>query len=159
VEDFGDQFLEVIKQYREEQQIGQTEFLAPKARKKKEKTKEKKASQPVAGNTARSGTRDITLQLFKSGLSAEQIAAQRGLVTGTVLSHLVPFVASGELELEAVVAADKQALISKALENFQPEQGLGYLKSQLPEEITFQDIRFVQAHLARLKLQGSPAGQ
>ena len=58
-----------------------------------------------------------TLRLLRSGMSPEEIAQNRGFVSGTIYGHLASAVEHGEaLRLEEFFSAEDQRLISTALE-------------------------------------------
>jgi hypothetical protein len=146
VEAYGDLFLPVINRYVRDNNLSPVfDFEAAPKKQRKEKQSSvgtEKGRQP--------NTLEKTMALFRQGFTPEQIARQRGLVVGTVLDHLVPFVSTGEIEIDQVVNGEKRILIDKALDEFKPGSGLGHLKSQLPENVSFAEIRFVQAYRERL---------
>jgi uncharacterized protein YpbB len=87
--------------------------------------------------------------LFKEGLSLEEIARVRSFSVSTLEGHLTSYVVSGELDINRLVSQDKQRIILKALENFKKETGLNPVKSALPADISFSEIRYVLAHKNR----------
>lgn len=147
---YGDQFLKIIKAYMSENNL-QT-AMNEKSPKKEKKSKKTMASdtddsnQGVDVNEKKEGTKEQTYKLFKQGIKVEDIAKQRGLTVGTVETHLIPYVASGELNIDYLVSRQKQKLILDALENFDAKSGLNPIKSNLPEDITFTEIRYVMAN-------------
>ena len=48
-------------------------------------------------------TYDITLEMFKSGMSTEEIASERGLVTSTIEGHLSKAIESAALDISALL--------------------------------------------------------
>ena len=55
----------------------------------------------------------VTLQRFRAGQSEEQIAGERGLVTGTIYGHLAEAIACGEqIELARLLTPEQQAEIA-----------------------------------------------
>lgn len=48
-------------------------------------------------------TREISLDMFNSGMTIEQIAKERGLVVDTIMGHLAFFVKSGVLDINRVI--------------------------------------------------------
>jgi hypothetical protein len=140
---YGRDFLTIIRDFVDEHQLQpDTEALSAKRPKKskKEKTeggpeeKEKKIS-----------TKEQTYLLFKQGFKLEEIAKQRGFALSTVQAHLIPYVANGELDINDLVTPQKRKLILKALEQFNYEDGLNPIKSNLPADISFSEIRYVMA--------------
>jgi hypothetical protein len=60
-------------------------------------------------------TYDITLDLFKSGLTPEQIATERGLVVSTIESHLARAVETARLEITAFIPDAEREIIAAAI--------------------------------------------
>ncbi len=145
-EDFGERFLEVIRAYKSEHNIS-TEFEFKPSRKKKEKLRksEEENEEPVAKTPGK--TREISFQMLMAGKTPAEIAKERGFTEGTILGHFAPYISSGELDVDRFVPKEKQAVIVKALDDFTAENGLGSIKTTLPEDITYSDIKLVQAAL------------
>lgn len=84
-----------------------------------------------------------SVRLFQDGLATAEIASQRQLSEQTVVKHLIQAKQEGhELDLRTEVDPKK----IKAIEALAAEMGaerLRLLKEALPEEISYQDIRFV----------------
>lgn len=142
VEAFGHLFLKLIKEYMSEHNL-ETRMEEMRSGKTK-KPKKEQESKPKKLNT-----KEQTYLLYRQGLSMEEIAKQRGFTVSTVQAHLIPYIASGEIMIDDLVSKKKQALILKALEQFNYEEGLNPIKSKLPEDISFNEIRYVMAHRLR----------
>ena len=141
---YGERFLSVIREYRDENQVS-LEF-----EKKDKKKKSKKTGLPFAtpgGETVKEkvNTKEFSWRLYQAGFSPAQIAEQRNITIGTVYTHLLPFVKSGEIKLEAVVEKDKIGQIQAVIQKLPPSPTLTAVKSKLPESIAYSDIRFVMA--------------
>jgi ATP-dependent DNA helicase RecQ len=65
----------------------------------------------------------------------------------SIETHLSYYVGTGELDIDTMVAPDKQELIKEAAARF-GRLSLKLLKDNLPEEISYTDIKMVLAHLA-----------
>ncbi|VAW59339.1 ATP-dependent DNA helicase RecQ, partial [hydrothermal vent metagenome] len=61
-------------------------------------------------SSAQADTLDETLQLFKCGMDAESIAAQRGLTQSTVVNHLARLIEQGQVLLGDVVNIPQQEI-------------------------------------------------
>ncbi len=143
---FGHLFLDLIKTYMLAHDLqSNMDALKPK---KVKKTKKEKAEGDNA-KTKKINTKEQSFILFKQGLKLEEIAKQRGYTISTIQTHLIPYIASGEIDISELVSKQHQELIRKALEMFNYEEGLNPIKGNLPPEISFADIRYVMAH--RLK--------
>ncbi len=84
-----------------------------------------------------------TMNLFKSGLTPEQIAKQRGLTYQTIINHLIKFLDSGEITLDQIVHPDKIKAIKRVVNLVGTADGITPIKSLCPPEVTYDEIRIV----------------
>ncbi len=134
IERYGQPFLEMVQDYCNEQGLDtRIELKQPK--------RERRTATPRERET---DTKKLSLDLFKSGMSVEAIAAQRVLSPNTIESHLAYYVSKSQLDIAALVPADKRELIVAAIQRF-GKNGLKQLKENLPEEISYGEIRLVIA--------------
>lgn len=99
-------------------------------------------------------TIEETLELFRKGLSIEEIAKQRGLAPSTTAAHLEEAYIHGEdIDLEEFVTKEKQRAIRKAFEesgveanNYSP---LRTVKEVLGNDYSYDEIRFVRAMILK----------
>lgn len=142
VREIGEDFLDVIREYRMQHDIPDDIITFPnptKAKKKKEASSPEKA--------IKSNSKLESFKLFKAGFSIKEIAAQRNYTHSTIANHLRPFVATGEIEITRLVEAHKIAPIQEVLAARQEGEGLAVLKAKLPETITYEDLHFVIEYL------------
>jgi len=129
---YGIRFLEVIKEYCEKNQIRReipsiSPYVEPEKRK-------------------RMVTQEVSYGLFQEGKSVEQIAKQRGFTEGTIIAHLVEMIREGkEVDLNRLVSHEKQEQIRKVIQELGGDR-LKPFKENLPEEITYDEIRLVWSH-------------
>jgi uncharacterized protein YpbB len=142
---FGDEFLRIIRDYISEHDLVIDREQSSPGKEKKQK-KQKEANEDT---TKKVNTKEQTLAFYRQGISVEEIARQRGMTVGTIQTHLIPYITTGEVLVDDLVSKEKQKLILKALEKFNYEEGLNPIKNNLPSDISFSEIRFVMAH--RLK--------
>ncbi len=91
----------------------------------------------------------VTLDLFRSGLGVEEIAARRGLAPSTIASHLADAIERGEdVDTSVLVPAAHARRIAEALARL-GDTPLAPIKEELGEEISYAEIRFVRADLRR----------
>ena len=141
---FGDQFLAEIQQYLKDNpdttNAGSSTFAyLPRA------------SETRAVNR-KGSTYSQTRDLLNQGMSAAQAAHQRGLAVGTIVSHIEMMVANGfEVDLKpSLPRTDRMVVIEAALDQAGgPEAKLSTVYESLGEDITYDDIRIVKAHLAQ----------
>jgi ATP-dependent DNA helicase RecQ len=91
------------------------------------------------------GTALATLERYKSGVSIDQIAKERGLATSTVESHLAKAIEAGEkLDPRSFYSADEEAEIRAA---FEGHEGLALkpVFEKLGERISYSTLKLFQA--------------
>lgn len=89
-------------------------------------------------------TAEITYEMYKEGKSIKVIAEERGLVEGTIESHLAKYVEMGELEVTDFVKPSRLKNILKCY-----DEGLtksGEIKGALPDSYTWGEIKMGLAH-------------
>lgn len=92
---------------------------------------------PAKGETFR-----ITLELFREGMSIEEIAVTRKLKRSTIENHLLKFIPTGEVEINDLVSPRKQESILEVLETH-AHATPGEISRQLGNEISYAEIRAV----------------
>ncbi len=121
VNKYGAQILETIEVYCKENGIN----------KLNEQKKEDKKS-----------TKQITLELFKSGLSVKEIAKERSLTTGTIESHLASFIPSGDVDILELIDIKRYKKLIDAIENTK-FKSLTELKEKVDKSFSFMELRMV----------------
>jgi ATP-dependent DNA helicase RecQ len=90
-----------------------------------------------------------TLRLFRSGQTPAQIATARGMVEGTIFSHLATAIEAGEhIDISYLVSPADEKAIRGALERF-PEGAISPAKEALGPNFTYGQIRLVAASMSR----------
>lgn len=88
-----------------------------------------------------------TLQLLAKGKSLEEVANTRNVTLGTVVAMVAEMIEAGQLQFQSGwIAAGKLEQIRDACTRVGMTR-LGTIKTALPDEITFDDIRLVVADL------------
>jgi hypothetical protein len=134
---FGAEIIDIIADYCEDNGMAYEKSYEIEYSVKKDK--KKKIAEKV-------DTKRTSLELFKEGLSVEQIASKRGIVASTVEGHLSHFVVSGELDIYHIMNSDKVSKIVSYFENHS-EQGLADAKNTLGDDCSYGEIRMVKAYL------------
>ncbi len=128
---FGDEILNLIQDYCRDKKIER----APEVEQVKEVKKPKE-----------SDTKLKSYNLFMEGKSMEEIALERGFNVNTIHEHLIYFVSIGKLALNKIMAEENIKLIAThVLQN--PNKTLKELKLDLPEEISYNEIKAVRESL------------
>jgi GTPase SAR1 family protein len=128
LENFGDELLELLNEYRENHEI--VAFTAPEPGKKKPKKH----------------THLISLELWQRHKDIEKVARERGMVISTIEGHLAKLISKGELPVSDFVNEKKL----KELSSFFKKNGqmlLSEAKAELGDRYTYAELRFVQHHL------------
>ncbi len=135
-ERYGEELVALIGDYRKQHRI-ETVTL-PDAGPSEVKPRKKK--------TPRGETKQISLAMFEKGLSIAQIAQERALVPTTIEGHLAHFVEMGELSIDRLVSSEKRRIIEGELAR-NPVSSLKDAKDALGDEVSYGEIKLVQAHL------------
>ncbi len=118
---YGVEILEMIEEYCKENRIN----------KHNEQKKEHKKP-----------TKQISFELFKSGLSIKEIAKERSLTAGTVESHLASYIPSGDVDILELIALKRYKKIIKAIEET-TFKNLTDLKEKVDHSFSFMELRMV----------------
>lgn len=86
----------------------------------------------------------VTLQMFRDGKTVEEIVTERALTLQTVSEHLAEHVKMGSIRIEDLVPSAVQAQVRAAIAEVGGER-LRPIKEILPDEITYEQIRWVVA--------------
>lgn len=133
VDKYGDEILKVINSFCEENDIDASSVEKP---------------EPKSNlNEKPSDTKLESFNLYKSGKTIEEIAAERELKENTIFGHLSSFVASGEIKVsELMNEAHYKELIklipTKTFDN------LSELKNQIDDKYSYDEIRLVLKELS-----------
>ncbi len=136
---YSSPFTSAIRDYCEEHNLEVN--LASPAEPKKEAV-----SQVPQGNS-NTLTRQHTFQLYRQGLSIEDIALERNLKASTIYTHLTELIEAGEdVNAEDLVSPEHYAAIAEA---FRQTGGdlLKPVKELLGDDYSYDEIRLVRAHL------------
>ena len=87
-------------------------------------------------------TKQISFELFKSGLTIKEIAQERGLTAGTIESHLASFIPSGEVDILELIPLKKYKKIITEIENVE-FKNLTELKEKVDKDFTYMELRMV----------------
>ena len=128
IEKYGTEILKVIKSYCEENDI--------------ETSIEPSVFEELKPKRQKGDTKKISLDLFKSGKSIDQIALERELNVTTIFGHLASFTSSGEIEITDLMSNKhyvelKKIIPTKTFEN------LSELKHQLDDKFSYGELRLV----------------
>lgn len=139
-EKYGADFLREIRNYcRINQFESRIELKTPKREPKK------RTRRDASGND----TYSVTLNLFKSGLTVQEIARTREMATSTIETHLARFVQSGEIMLDDLVHERKIEPIRNAIIQLNAGTAIGPVKEFLGADYSYMEIKAVLADFQR----------
>ena len=118
---YGEQILEVINKYCKANGINQFN---------KQKKEDKKP------------TKQISLELFKSGLSVKEVAKERSLTPGTIESHLASYIPSGDIDILELIDIKRYKKLINAIEETK-FKNLTELKEKVDKSFSFMELRMV----------------
>lgn len=128
---FGEEILEIIVNYRNENGISTEPEIEEELQKpKKEKANSKQAS----------------YDMFMAGMSFEMIAKERQMAITTIEGHIAHYVRTGEIDVNRLVNPHKIELISNYFLNADSLM-LGPAKEALGNDISYSDLRMVLSYL------------
>jgi ribonuclease D len=133
VSKYGDEILEVIREYVKKNNITPKPIL-----KEKKKTKATKAV---------GASQKESLAMFQAGKTPEEIAKERGFVQGTILGHLSQFIKSGEVKMEKLIPKDRLKELLQAESNIKYDS-LTDLKAQIDDKFTYAELRMLMNYKA-----------
>jgi len=90
-------------------------------------------------------TYNMTLDMFQSGLSIEEIAEAREMSKTTIETHLIRFIQSGQISLEDIVTSSKIEPIKNAIIRLNTGFAVAPVKEFLGENYSYGEIRAVMA--------------
>jgi DNA-binding CsgD family transcriptional regulator len=94
---------------------------------------------------SKSSTQEQSFLLLQQGMSIGEIAKERSLAASTIETHLLPYVKSGAITLEKLVAPEKIDKIKEILQQNPETTGLSEIKTILGDDYSYSEIRFVKA--------------
>ena len=130
IEMFGSELLEMMINYRKENNIEYDTYEEPE----------------ITNKVQEKSSKQISFELWKAGKTIEDIAKERQLATSTIEGHLTYFVGTGEISVYKIVSAEKVKRISDFFKK-QKTILLNEAKAALGEYVTYSELRFVLHHL------------
>lgn len=107
--------------------------------------KEEKVDQKRTEKKENGATQKMSLDMFLSGKSIEQIAAERSMAASTIEGHLAHYITTGELDILQLMSEDKLHEIINAIMELETEQ-LSPVKQHLGDHYTYGEIRMAMAY-------------
>lgn len=142
IKSYGNDFLEVIRAYSQENGLSSQMPVKKEPAKKKKKEKEQQpAKEP---SRQRADTKAESYRLFRDGKSVNEIAGLRGFTQQTIEGHLAHYIQSGEIAIEELVAPGVVSIVNEAITGLEVVS-VGSIKSSVGDMASFGEIRLVMA--------------
>lgn len=156
VEKYGLEILGIIRKFVKENKVERPEIKeilisdsgdTAELRKTEKQRKEERKRLKEEEKEKKKDTKVISYEMFCQGMSIEEIAKARDLVTGTIATHLEHYVRDGKIKLEQVLSAEKIEKIEKIRQKQQKSghSGVVDVKMALGDEVSYADIKLVFA--------------
>ena len=128
VEKYGNAILEIIKAYCEDNDI--------------ETLTNEPVFEEVTSKKKKVDTKKVSLKLFKSGKSIEEIANERDLNENTIFGHLAGLIPSGDVKVTDLMSKKHYNELKKLIPSTTFDN-LSDLKHQLDEKYSYGELRLV----------------
>lgn len=115
--------------------------LSPTSQRRSKSTKKKKEK--------KENTKNITLQLLKSGLTPLQIATERKLTTSTIYRHLGYFVKEGVIDINDFMEQEHIQNIQQVIQKIGIDNGRTAIKALCLPTVTYEEINLIIAAFHR----------
>lgn len=145
-EKYGKELLEIVNKYRKENKI--EKVVLPET--------EEKENDPEPEKKKKKGgedTKKISFDLYKKGLSIEQIAKERGLVLSTIEKHLSFFIEKGELDIKDFISAEKLDKIIEEIRIQKNDTSLREIKEKLGDDFSYGEIKMAVSYFRYIENQ------
>ncbi|WP_405573105.1 helix-turn-helix domain-containing protein [Winogradskyella sp. Asnod2-B02-A] len=133
IEKYGGEILNVIKTYCEENDI--------------ETLKDLPVIKELNTKSNKGDSKKISLELFKSGKSIDQIALERELNVNTIFGHLACFITSKEIAITDLMSKAHYSELKKIIPT-KTFENLSDLKHQLDDKFSYGELRIVVNELS-----------
>jgi len=137
---YGREFLIPVKNYCVKNGLS--------SRIKQKSTQQIRRAKSGSNSSKSSNTAFDSFNLFKSGKTVAEIAAERSLATSTIEGHLSYYIFTGAIDILEMVNEEKKVSIQETVESYGAEK-LGPLKEVLGEEHSYGEIKAVIAWMRR----------
>lgn len=104
---------------------------------------------PKSAKAPRVSTYVQTYTLFRQGKTPQQIADERHLTLSTILSHLAPYVSSGQISADKIIDGEKVKAIRHAIEQLPENATAEERKAACPPGVTPAEYYFILRSLPK----------
>ena len=105
--------------------------------------KSRRQKRPNEPKVPKTPTREISYNLYKQGMTLEQIAAERGFVKDTIAGHLASYVKEGKIGLRALISSAHEKKIRDFMKAHPELEHFSEIKEALGAGIDYYEIKLV----------------
>ena len=134
IEKYGAEILQVIKGYCEENDIEVFNAIS--------------VFKDVKPKKQKGDTKKVSLELFITGKSIDQIALERELNVNTIFGHLAGFIPTGEIKITDLMSKANYSKLKKIIPT-KTFENLSDLKHQIDDKYSYGEIRLVLEDLSK----------
>ena len=106
----------------------------------------KKARKPKNSNgpkEPKTPTKEISYNLYKQGMTVDQIAEERGFVRSTIIGHLIPYVKEGKVGLRALISSAHEKKIRDFMKAHPDIEHFSEIKEAMGDGIDYSEIKLI----------------
>ncbi len=123
------------KNKNKEKKASREEYKQPAKETEKEKGKEKEKGPKIP-------TRQISYDMYRKGMSVDEIAKERGYVPSTIMSHLLGYIVDGHIDIRNFVSSDHEQQLRKYI-TLHPDSPFSEIRTALNDSCSYDEIRIV----------------
>lgn len=136
VKQYGDDILELVHDYCDENNIEPKAVVATKRIRKSEREKT---------DTNKPGTVDETINLFKEGKNVKEIGTVRSLAETTIEGHIAEGIRRGVIAIEEMMPLEEAQKIARYFPPAIAQASIGAVKAKAPADVTYGKLKMVMA--------------
>jgi len=134
----------ILDQIKTEQLQTPTSFLEDIF--EEEESRPKKQSSTKKEKTPKKTTYEVTLEFIRENKSLSEIAVNRVMSEGTIISHFVKLIKMGEIQLADVMPTDRISELAAIFEGY-AELSLTPLKEKVGDAFSWDELKLYRASL------------
>jgi hypothetical protein len=136
----------ILDQIKAEQLQTPTSFLENIFEEDDEESSPKKQSSTKKEKTPKKTTYEVTLEFIRENKSLSEIAANRVMSEGTIISHFVKLIKMGEIQLADVMPTERISELAAIFEGY-TELSLTPLKEKVGDAFSWDELKLYRASL------------
>ena len=89
-------------------------------------------------------TKEISYNLYKQGMTVDQIATERGFAKSTIIGHLTPYVKEGKVGLRALISSAHEKKIRDFMKAHPEIEHFSEIKEAMGDSIAYSEIKLIR---------------